>query len=371
MADSPLWLMAVQHAVFLYNHMPALDSGLPSHDIFSKTQWEHQQFLDLHVWGCPVYVLDKTLSDGKKIPKWKWRSQPCIYETIQETCNVGSFGPKSSHQSNHSTVSMWWSLMIGLPPLLLQQTVFLTLTLMSGSICLAPQPSSTLLMLKNPFFPMSQTHFFRANMTAPLMLLTKGTLLVPHLLHHLQGSRYLQSALWRHYILNQGSPAETSLQQREPPVSQPINSSCAESLPSPQRDNHGLIDDLTPIVQIPSSPCRSARQRQAPSCLGYDGTQGHAFMAETKADTFHPICLVAHKDPNMLLSWSEAMTDVMPCNKWEAAAHAKIVVLKANNTWKEVTKSSANGKIIPGTWVFCCKRTPDREIKKCKAQFCC
>ena len=23
-----------------------------------------------HVWGCPVYVLDPKLQDGKKLPKW-------------------------------------------------------------------------------------------------------------------------------------------------------------------------------------------------------------------------------------------------------------------------------------------------------------
>jgi hypothetical protein len=24
----------------------------------------------MHVWGCPVYVLDPKLQDGKKLPKW-------------------------------------------------------------------------------------------------------------------------------------------------------------------------------------------------------------------------------------------------------------------------------------------------------------
>jgi hypothetical protein len=30
------------------------------------------------VWGCPVYVLDKTLGNGKKIPKWKLQSKQDI-----------------------------------------------------------------------------------------------------------------------------------------------------------------------------------------------------------------------------------------------------------------------------------------------------
>jgi hypothetical protein len=69
-ADSTLWPMAVAHAVYLYNHMPAaLDTGISPADMFTKTRWEQRKFHDVHVWGCPVYVLDKTLSDGKKLPR--------------------------------------------------------------------------------------------------------------------------------------------------------------------------------------------------------------------------------------------------------------------------------------------------------------
>ena len=75
MADATQWPMAVSHAVFLYNHMPSLETGLAPIDIFTKTRWEQRHFQDLHVWGCPVYVLDPALSNGKKIPRWKPRSQ--------------------------------------------------------------------------------------------------------------------------------------------------------------------------------------------------------------------------------------------------------------------------------------------------------
>jgi hypothetical protein len=32
----------------------------------------------VHVWGCPVYVLDKMISDGKKLPRWTPRSTRTI-----------------------------------------------------------------------------------------------------------------------------------------------------------------------------------------------------------------------------------------------------------------------------------------------------
>ena len=81
-------------------------------------------------------------------------------------------------------------------------------------------------------------------------------------------------------------------------------------------------------------------------------------------------CFVAHKDPNTL-NWGEAMADTDHQDKWIAAARAEIAVLEANHTWVKVAKSSAKSKIVPGTWVFCRKRTPDGEIKKYKARFCC
>ena len=79
MADATLWPMAVSHAVFLWNHLPGLDTGLSPSDLFTKSRWPQQRFHDLHVWGCPVYVLNKTISDGKKIPKWQPRSTRMKY----------------------------------------------------------------------------------------------------------------------------------------------------------------------------------------------------------------------------------------------------------------------------------------------------
>jgi hypothetical protein len=72
-ADPSLWPMAVQHAVFLHNHVPDPSNGLSPNDIFECNCWEQSKFHDLHAWGCPVYVLDKTIADGKIIPQWKPR----------------------------------------------------------------------------------------------------------------------------------------------------------------------------------------------------------------------------------------------------------------------------------------------------------
>jgi hypothetical protein len=65
-----LWPFAVHHAVWLYNHLPNGVTGLSPIKILTGTRSDHRDLLRTHVWGCPVYVLDPKLQDGKKIPKW-------------------------------------------------------------------------------------------------------------------------------------------------------------------------------------------------------------------------------------------------------------------------------------------------------------
>ena len=72
--DTSLWPMAVNHAVFLHNHLPSESTGFSPHDVFSKTRWPVKYLHDLHVWGCPIYVLEKRIADGKSLPKWRARS---------------------------------------------------------------------------------------------------------------------------------------------------------------------------------------------------------------------------------------------------------------------------------------------------------
>ena len=57
--------------------------------------------------------------------------------------------------------------------------------------------------------------------------------------------------------------------------------------------------------------------------------------------------------------------------EWIAAALSEVRVLEKNETWVEVPLSDAETKILPGTWVFRRKRTPDGIVKKHKGQYCC
>jgi hypothetical protein len=79
MADSSLWPLAMEYAVYIYNHTPKMESGVAPIDIFSRTTVPREHLKDLLVWGCPTYVLNPKLQDGKKIPRWKLRSRCGVF----------------------------------------------------------------------------------------------------------------------------------------------------------------------------------------------------------------------------------------------------------------------------------------------------
>mmetsp|Transcript_15060 Transcript_15060/g.36762 ORF Transcript_15060/g.36762 Transcript_15060/m.36762 type:complete len:970 (-) Transcript_15060:1237-4146(-) len=79
-ADHKLWPFAMDHAVYLWNHLPREDTLQAPIELMSGSKLNHHEwFPRLHVWGAPVYVLDPKLQDGKKIPKWDARARRGMY----------------------------------------------------------------------------------------------------------------------------------------------------------------------------------------------------------------------------------------------------------------------------------------------------
>ena len=72
MADASLWPMATVDVVHHYSHMPQAVAGMMSLlELILKMKLSCSHFQDLHVWGCPSYVLEPKLQDGHKLPKWQ------------------------------------------------------------------------------------------------------------------------------------------------------------------------------------------------------------------------------------------------------------------------------------------------------------
>ena len=71
-------------------------------------------------------------------------------------------------------------------------------------------------------------------------------------------------------------------------------------------------------------------------------------------------------DPG-LPSFDKAMTNIDQIEKWREATQKEIQLLEKMDTSTEVSiHTTKNHTILPGTWVFKCKRTPEGTIKKHK-----
>ena len=82
--ETSRWPMAVQLATHIYNHVPKIENGLTPHELWTRTKEPVGKLNNLHVFGCPVYVLKKSIADGKKIPRWENRSVRGMYMGISE-----------------------------------------------------------------------------------------------------------------------------------------------------------------------------------------------------------------------------------------------------------------------------------------------
>lgn len=70
-----LWPFAVEYAVYLWNLTPQMSSNRSPSELFFGVTSDHSVLSDIKCWGCPAYVLDPTIQDGKKLPRWNPRSK--------------------------------------------------------------------------------------------------------------------------------------------------------------------------------------------------------------------------------------------------------------------------------------------------------
>ena len=83
-SDVELWPFAVLYAAYILNRIPQTHSGQSPLELFSRTVWPRTKFHNLHVWGCPCYVLDSALAGGHKLPRFTPRSQRHMFLGISQ-----------------------------------------------------------------------------------------------------------------------------------------------------------------------------------------------------------------------------------------------------------------------------------------------
>ncbi len=55
-------------------HVPNRLSGFTPLELLTKSKADHRDLLRTHVWGCPAIVLEPTLQNDQKLPKWNRRA---------------------------------------------------------------------------------------------------------------------------------------------------------------------------------------------------------------------------------------------------------------------------------------------------------
>ena len=68
--DIRLWPFALHHTVYIWNRLPRIHGAAVPIEVYTSTTQNHDNLRNERVWGCPAYVLDPKMQDGKKIPKW-------------------------------------------------------------------------------------------------------------------------------------------------------------------------------------------------------------------------------------------------------------------------------------------------------------
>jgi hypothetical protein len=98
-----LWPLAMTYAIWVYNKMPHNGAGLSPEELFLGIKSHgSQQLQQCHVFGCPVYVLDPALQDGKKIPRWDSRARQGMFvgcSREHSTTVPLVLNPRTSHVS--------------------------------------------------------------------------------------------------------------------------------------------------------------------------------------------------------------------------------------------------------------------------------
>jgi hypothetical protein len=434
-ADATLWPMAVLHAVFLYNHVPNETTGISPNDLFTKTRWAQSKLHDIHVWGCPVYVLDSTIADGKKIPKWKPRSERAIYMGLspKHTSQVplvlnqrtGSITPQyhvvfddwfatvsSDEASLPDFNSPEWARTFGEsefqfpfdeedledmpelegpPPSLLPaireadlEDAF-ELHRPATQLPVLPRPTekfpSPMIKSPAPAEPLSHASTPESPNVSPIELPSPRQVNfdVPtpqHLLksppsYSLSSPREPHVSTWREplRVSPRREPTTTPFAQREIARS-PQKSALEHVAASPK------LKPAPIAATVPPPARRSTRTRVAPVRFGYDGNQAFGYSAFEGLFTESYILEISvfaasSSDPDTL-GWDDAMAEPEPHrSKWMEAAQIEISALESKHCWEEVPATEATTKILPGTWVFRRKRSPDGEVKKYKGRYCC
>jgi hypothetical protein len=410
--DINLWALAMNYAVWVYNRLPKRSlGGLSPNEFWSGSRSDHSDLRRTHVFGCPIYVLDPDLQDGKRIPKWTSRarkgmfvgfssehSSQCPLVLNLETGHISpqyhvvfddKFASVVSLDKSHADVeSVFESLHnAGMSELFLDPEEIYGFKAPDGvsdggsngapangpdgasdGVCfdesrpqrseqarrapqrLDPNPSKrayTLLPIGAAVLPLTSW--------AQPPAIFANTMKQPRLFHN-------------KVKVSRADLAERSLLRGSwsNEVSAFTAGHCGSQLSLPWVDDDTYWNNASESEKY-SYNATTARVNAlilpdlspmaSPSDGLIDTIEPHALSAKTRSN--------AEDNP----TWTEAMSGDNAADYYNAAIEELITLQEKLHCW-ELVRYEKTMNVLPSTWAFKCKRYPDGRIKKFKARFC-
>jgi hypothetical protein len=420
-----LWPMAMQHAEYLANSLPRTATGLSPKELFSRSIADPLELQRLPVWGCPVYVLEPTLQDGRKLPKWQPRSRRGQFmgrsqlhaSTVHLVRNLssGRIGPQyhvvfdnwfeTVHHDQEDEIPPEWDILVNharwFAPIDDDDWASIELhdEWLTGDEILEKRGR-----IQREREKELNKHIPGAKTATPVVsdIVSDDTNSEGIVSEGASEGANTNPILVDDNIAGLPSPAAALKHvQFDLPVQSPIPS----PIPSPRPRKSPVVPDEH------SSLRRSGRNRNAPSRYGYDGdgvagylalVDGVTSMVSTAgegsygASVAYLAALMSDPDTGLLDTGDNSLAHLIPMalrakkgtdpdlpnygaamrgpheEEFKKGMWDEIKQLESHNTWRKVKRSSLpeGANVLPSTWAFRIKRLPNGLIRKFKARLC-
>ena len=392
MADATLWPLSNQYAAYVFNRVPDPSTGLSPLDLFSRTRLPQRRLHDLHVWGCPVYLLDKTIADGKKLPRWKPRSERVQFVGISDK-HLSSIPMVLNPRTRHITT----------PYHVVFDDWFSTVGTSESELPDFTSPLWSSLFGEHTFHydddgPSSDPASYGEDLDLERLFHRQDEIQravqpdsTPE--SHISGDTPDRSPPSREPISREPSSREPrsrepTSRETAPPVSDSRESDLRERPSSPP--TYADVTRSRPCP-TPPSPAASGPGSRLHNELHRLSSEAHVDLPPTSAprprilrsgQTYYvplaytcsllglplpSVWKASQSDPDTM-TIDQALADTAHYSEWTAALEKELRTLEDRNTWVEEPVSQAKGDIVPVHWVMKIKRKPDGSLDKFKAR---
>jgi hypothetical protein len=358
----------------------------------------------MHVWGCPTYVLDPKLQEGKKLPRWQPRSRQGMFLGLSPkhssdvplilNLQTGSISPQY-----HVVFDDMFSTVVSIGITEDAPTFWQDLLLDSRQqVPMDDEGPDKQIYLDDDWLTIEEIDSKRRQQSRvntvrtsympkpPIVPQWQNVVCTPQVSDNMREN-------------NMSSPSSETMEVTSNHT-HPAIPTVISTAPTGMSDSGTALATLPTPLQVPQLTTRtSARANKGtwqtakykpetwvamayaiPEERLFQQDEHLAYMAALSMDLESGLlditspmiyaALKKRKDPDTP-DYALAMSGDDKV-EYLAAMQKEIAELKAKDTWKVVPRSDAQGKnILPSTWAFKKKRYPDGRARKHKARFCC